>query len=341
LPFRVRCPRCGQTAEITEEHLGRQGQCNNCGSLVSIPARLSKVCFGCGIDVTHLSHSKDEQGNYLCSDCLARRKPAEQLLFSSPRVECSICHVRFPREEGRHSPAGLICRDCAAVLQKEEAAEGVIPFALDAAPLYEPSRPVKPSPKPILTAPSTRMEKAATALADPSPQLHDLEQIKPTPRPAPMPQISFQSPRPSVPPSPSSRLNQLPLILSTLAIVGVVILAILHFSSHPEKQAPTQSASSPQSNPDQETLTRVLVLKGQAEVLLEVGNVREALDKYDAVLRIQSTNPTIATELDSARLAREKALKLLAATASQTISPAKTLPESEQPGKSPTIFDEK
>ena len=152
-------------------------------SLVAIPVRLSKVCFDCGIDVSNISHTKDDQGNYLCSDCFAQRKPAEQLLFSTPKVECSICHVRFPREEGKRSPTGLICRECATVIAKEQAAEVAIPFASDAEPLYQPPRAAPPAPKPIVTPSPSQFEEsrsAATALSDP-PQLHDLEQIKPLP----------------------------------------------------------------------------------------------------------------------------------------------------------------
>jgi len=346
LLFRVRCPRCGQTAEITEAQLGRQGQCNNCGSLVAIPARLSKVCFVCGIDVTPISHTKDEQGNYLCSECFARRQPSEQLLFSTPKLECSICHVRFPREEGKHSPTGLICRDCAAVLAKEQAAEGTIPFASDAEPLYEPPRASPPAPKPIVTPSRSQFEEwpesAATALSVPPPQLHDLEQIKPTPRRAPMPQFNLQTIRPPTPPFPvSSKLRQLPLILSSLALAGVVILAIVHYSAHVEKEKPAASSSSPQPNLDQETLTRVLVLKGQAEVLIQVGKIREGIEKYDVLLRIQSSNPTITAEQDSAKSAREKALKLLAAaTTTQHGSEDKPAPAPEAQKKPGTIFNE-
>jgi hypothetical protein len=347
LLFRVRCPRCGQTAEITEEHLGRQGQCNNCGSLVAIPTRLSKVCFVCGIDISHISHTKDELGNYLCSDCFARRQPSEQLLFSIPKIECSICHVRFPREEGKHSPTGLICRDCATVLQKEQAAEGTIPFASDAEPLYEPPRTAPPAPKPIVTSSPHQFEEAsdpaATALSDPPPQFQYLEQIKPAPRRAPVPQFNIQTIRPPTPPSPiSSKLNQLPLILSTLALAGVVILAVLHFSSHP-KEITTEPAALPQSghreNPDEETFIRVLVLKGQAEVLIEVGKVREAIEKYDALQRIQSSNPTIAAEIDSAKSAREKALKMLATATTQHAEEKPILPATPEK-KSSSVFDE-
>lgn len=350
MPFRVRCPRCGQTAEITQEHLGRQGQCNNCGSLVAIPARLSKFCFVCGVDVTNISHTKDEHSNYLCTSCFANRKPAEQLLFSSPKLECSICHVQFPPEQGASSMTGPICRECATILQKESAAEGVIPFASDVPPAYEQDRPVQRAPAPTVQPLAIQFEHelqpTATALADPPLELDNFEQIEPTPRRAPVPQLFTQSfPAPAMSSPAPTKLIQLPLILSSLAVAGVIILGALHFSSRPHKEIPTEFAQPAQpaqhENPDQETLTRVLILKGQAEVLVEVGKMREGVEKYDALLRIQSTNPTIAAEIDSARQAREKALKLLAASTAQAASPEKSVPDPEQKKKTQTIFDEK
>ncbi|HEV8379738.1 MAG TPA: hypothetical protein VGP99_12870 [Tepidisphaeraceae bacterium] len=333
MPFRVRCPRCGQTAEITEDQLGRQGQCNNCGSLVAIPSRLSKVCFICGVDVTHVGHTKDEHNNYLCTNCDANRKPDEPSPLSSSRIECSICHVQFPREQAASSMTGPICRECATILQKEQSSEGIIPFSSDVPNTFEPKRQ---------TRFVSDSQPAATALADPPPALEDLEQLKPTPRP-PIPQIytapAAQFIRPRFPAAPASRL---PVILSSLALLGVIILATLHFSSPRQKESQIEPAVQPaqRDNPDQEILTRVLILKAQAEVLIDVGKLREGIEKYDALLRISSSNPTIAAELESAKSAREKALKLLAAS-TQRASEEKTVPAPEPQKKPGTIFDEK
>ncbi len=350
LLFRVRCPRCGQTAEITEDQLGRQGQCNNCGALVAIPARLSKVCFVCGIDVANISHTKDEHSNYLCTNCFASRKPAEQSLFFPIKLECSICHVQFPREQAVSSITGPICRECATILQNEKAAEGVIPFAADAPPLYEQERVIPRASTPIVQVASPQFEPemhtAPTAVAEPPPAFEDLERIEPIPRRAPVRQLYAESfPAPAPPSAAPSKSNQLPLILSCLALAGVAILAVLHFSSHPQKEIqidPALPAQTPQhENHDQETLTRVLILKGQAEVLMEVGKLREGIDKYEAVLRIQTSNPAIAAEIDSSKLALEKALKLLAASSAQTPSAEKPLPDPDPQKKPQTIFDEK
>src|SRR6266850_678043 len=335
VPFRVRCPRCGQTAEITEDQLGRQGQCNNCGSLVAIPARLNKVCFVCGVNVTNIGHTKDEHSNYICTNCYQSRKPAGQSFFSSPKLECSICHIQFPREQARDSMTGPICRECATILQKEQSAEGAIPFASEA-------------PHPYLhevRTPQTRFDTdpapASTALADPPPALDDLEQIQAIARP-PIPQIYTtpvaQFARPPSRPLPSSRL---PLILSCLALAGVVILATLHFTSRPHKEAETssQSQTAQRDNSDQEALTRLLILKAQAEVLIEVGKLREGIRKYDALLLIPASNATIAAELESAKSSREKALMLLAAS-TQSTSEEKPVPIPEPQKKTGTIFDE-
>ena len=87
MAIRVRCPRCWETAEVPEEALGKQGICNSCGALVTIPARLTKVCFICGEDVTHTKHAKDRHGNYVCRKCLdaaqARKKSEFQELEDS------------------------------------------------------------------------------------------------------------------------------------------------------------------------------------------------------------------------------------------------------------------
>ncbi|HEV8290414.1 MAG TPA: hypothetical protein VGP94_00755, partial [Tepidisphaeraceae bacterium] len=306
MPFRVRCPRCGQTAEITEDQLGRQGQCNNCGSLVAIPSRLSKVCFVCGVDVTHIGHTKDEHNNYLCTNCHQTRKAAEQNSGSSVRLECSICHVRFPREQAAGSMHEPICRDCAAILQKQGSA-GVIPFAFEVQHVSDEEHQAHFS---------SDSQPALTTLAEAPPALEDFEQIQPTPRP-PIPQIytapAAQFTRPRFPATSATRL---PLILSCLALLGVVILGTLRFYPHRQKESPIQPSiqNSQRDNTDQETLTRVLIIKAQAEVLIEVGKLREGIQKYDAVLLIPSTTPSIAAELESAKSAREKALQLLAAS---------------------------
>ena len=342
MPFRVRCPRCGQTAEITEDQLGRQGQCNNCGSLVAIPTRLNKVCFVCGVNVTNIGHTKDEHSNYICTNCFQNqsRKPAGQSFFSSPKLECSICHIQFPREQARDSMTGPICRECATILQKEQSAEGVIPFASDTPRAYE--REVQPSQTGFDTDPSP----ASTALAEPPPALEDLEHIQPIARP-PIPQIYTapvsQFTRSSSRPLPSSRL---PLILSCLALAGVVILASLHFASRPHKEAESTSPAQPaqRDNSDQEALTRLLILKAQAEVLVEVGKLHQGIHKYDALLLIPSTNPTIAAELESAKSSREKALKLLAASTTEPTAPTtseeKSIPGPDSQKKPGTIFDQ-
>jgi hypothetical protein len=341
VPFRVRCPRCGQTAEITEDQLGRQGQCNNCGSLVAIPTHLNKVCFVCGVNVTNIGHTKDEHSNYICTNCFQNqsRKPAGQSFLSSPKLECSICHIQFPREQARESMTGPICLECATILQKEQSAEGAIPFASEA------PHPSVHEVRPLQTRFDIDSTPASTALADPPPALEDLEQIQPIARP-PVPQMytapASQFARPSSRPLPSS----LPLILSCLALAGVVILATLHFSSRPHKEADSTSPvqPAPRDNSDQEALTRLLILKAQAEVLIEVGKLREGIRKYDALLLIPPSNPTLAAELESARSSREKALKLLAASTTQSTPPGtsreKPIPGTDSQKKPGTIFDE-
>ena len=284
LPFRVRCPRCGQTAEIAEEHLGRQGQCNNCGALVAIPARLSKVCSICGVDLANTAHTKDQSGNYICTSCHETRQVAAS--SASGRIECSLCHVHFPREQSTGPADEPICPDCETILQAQR-----LPVAI---PITENVQPRRPLPRP------------------------------------PMPQA------PSTPAAAGSS-TRLPLILSSIALIGVCILAVLHFANR--KEAPlTNSQAAQPDNSDQQILTRVLILKSQAEVLIEVGKLREGIAKYDELLRLPST-PAIAAELESARSAREKALKALAAATPQP-SDEKHVIAPEPPKKSGTILNE-
>ena len=111
--LRVRCPRCWQTAKISEDKLGRQGMCNRCGSPVTIPTALTKVCVACGDEVTQVKHYKDQQNNYLCGDCYAEGKgAADRSAFSIPTLTCSICHSVFSQGDGQDRDGQPICRDC-------------------------------------------------------------------------------------------------------------------------------------------------------------------------------------------------------------------------------------
>ncbi len=380
MPLRVRCPRCWETAEISEDLLGRQGQCNNCGSLVSIPTRLTKVCFVCGADVSQSGHTKDKDSNYLCTNCWQNRKPAEQSLFFSAKAECSICHVQFPQEEAQAAHGQPICRDCATILQKEQAAEGIIPFAADVAHradirprLYVtahhddaddhhrglvPQAPAPRAPTPSIQSSEPEFDPdrhpSLAAVAEPPPSLEDFETIEPTPRrsAAPTPRIYTEpAPAPAAKgsaPSQSTQTGRLPLILSSLALAGVIIIATIQFSSRPRIETQTEPAAPPQrgqhDNTLQEALTRLLILKGQAEVLIEVGKVREGIRKYDEILSSPTpTNSTLAAEIEKAKQAREQALKLLATSTTQTT----TTPDDKgatgtdgSPKKTRSIFDE-
>lgn len=110
--IRVRCPRCWQTAEITEDQLGKSGVCNRCGSPVKIPARLNRVCFVCGTDIAKGRHYKDDYNNYLCGPCFSERKVTERSAFSLLTLECSKCHARFDEGEGFEVNGKPVCADC-------------------------------------------------------------------------------------------------------------------------------------------------------------------------------------------------------------------------------------
>lgn len=288
MPFRVRCPRCGQTAEIAEEHLGKQGQCNGCGLVVSIPARLNKVCFVCAADITQLPHTKDEHSNYLCMSCYESRNGGSSTAAASARLECSICHVHFPREQAAGPSPDPVCPDCATILQARQ-----LPVAIPVAPEASTrTRPLPRPPIPPMQATSARVAPAA---------------------------------------------SRLPLVLASIALAGTVILAILHFTPRPNPAPNPQPA---QADPDQQTLTRILILKAQAQVLIDVGKLREGIEKYDQALRISSSNPTIAAELDAAKAEREKALKVLAATVPPPASDEKTVSTPEPQKSASKLFNE-
>ncbi len=353
MPLRVRCPRCHQTADIPDGLLGRQGQCNNCGALVAIPARLTKVCVDCGTDVTGVQHKKDKESNYLCIPCFQRRSRSEQAQFALPKTECSICHVQFPAEQARRAQGQPICRDCSMILAREEAEDGKETIAFVAERPMPDEQSERRSPTPA-SATLARPAPAASfsAVAETQPTFEDLQQLEMVPvAESPASQrhspVSFAAPR---------KESRLPLIVAMLALVGVVVIGTIQFSQpgnvapaiDPEREAQKRLE---REVAESELVTRLLVLKGQAEVLIDVGKLREGIQKYDTLLRLADgktfQNANVTAEIANARLAREQALKTLAAAQPPIEEKAEAKPvepapaPAPAPASSPTIFDEK
>jgi hypothetical protein len=330
--FRVRCPRCSQTAEISEELLGRAGMCNNCGAMVAIPARLNKVCFECGKDVTNSAHKKDEARNYLCADCWMKRGGAES--FVSSKIECSICHIQFSQEEAKLAHGQPICRGCAKILLAEQADDEVIPFSSD----------VPEEVGFVPRAPMARLEPSRSVAAiaeDAPPSLEDMAEIDLAPRPS-----VVSAPQWMAAPSPRVvRTSKVPLVLSSLALAGTIVLGLVEFSR--PRRPVTNEVEKPiapiVNSTSDEMLTRVLILKAQGEVLVEVGKVKEGIGRLDAMIALGADaagNSAVAAEIEKAKAERERAVKMLAAATTQPAAAASDEKTTADPKKVKTIFDE-
>ena len=66
----VQCEKCGRRYRVLEDREGTQMTCA-CGKpvLVAGPRYEDKLCVSCGIDVTHLTRTRDASGNYYCQPC--------------------------------------------------------------------------------------------------------------------------------------------------------------------------------------------------------------------------------------------------------------------------------
>jgi hypothetical protein len=66
----VQCEKCGRRYRVVEDREGTQMTCA-CGVpvLVQGPRYEDKLCVACGIDVTHLTRTRDASGNYYCQPC--------------------------------------------------------------------------------------------------------------------------------------------------------------------------------------------------------------------------------------------------------------------------------
>jgi hypothetical protein len=344
-----------QTAEIPAEALGRQGQCNNCGALVAIPARLTKVCFGCGTDVTNIEHRKDRESNYLCIPCFQQRSRSEQAQFALTRIECSICHVRFPHEQATMAQGRPVCRDCAMILSKEDTDEGPIPFVGgESTEERHGGRPIDPTTS-VSTGTLVREAPATSfaAVAESQPSFEDLGHLElEANSPSPSPQLYM--PRPTGF-ARSPKQSKLPLILSALALAGVIVLGTVQFTSKPDAtraenhEAAAKAQQLKLDLEESEIITRLLVLKGQAETLIDVGKPREAIQKYDTLLRLADgksfRSANITAEIANARLGREQTAKALAAATTQApireVEEKPTTPPEPVAPVKPTIFDDK
>ena len=66
----VQCEKCGRRYRVLEDREGTQMTCA-CGKpvLVAGPRYEDMLCVACGIDVTHLTRTRDASGNYYCQPC--------------------------------------------------------------------------------------------------------------------------------------------------------------------------------------------------------------------------------------------------------------------------------
>ena len=255
MSIRVRCPRCWETAEVSEKDLGKQGICNSCGSVVTIPHKLTKVCFICGADVTHVRHAKDPDNNYLCQSCWQARNPVQRAMFSVPALECSACHARLSESDSYEHDGRTLCRNCWTRMRDGG----------DEAPAGEREAKEK-SVHPLERVHDDREEHHAAAgehhaqsdaHAQPAGQDADGE-------------MHWNLRRLLARRSAGSPVA---VIMACLALAASAVLAVMQFGD---------SAGAW----EREHHAEIIALKAQAEILVAVGKVREGVEKYNELLRL-------------------------------------------------------
>jgi hypothetical protein len=296
VPIRVRCPRCWETAEVPDDALGKRGVCNSCGAQVAIPAKLNKVCFICGADVTRMKHTKDLEGNYLCMSCFETRNPDQQASFKVPTIECSACHAQFAEGEGHTRDGKPVCRDCfghsktfgdldidALVktrrssggkrrgrekeLDEDEQIEAAVAVALagggrkkeDGGWKMEDGAPSSPTPEAPPQIEESHPHDWGKSLLEQADEI----QLTPT-RPVTAARTGPMVVRTS---SPAG------VVLAVFALIGVGVLGWVEYKGH-------------QPNWENQNRAKIIALRAQGEVLVEVGKVKEGLGKYAELAKL-------------------------------------------------------
>lgn len=289
MSIRVRCPRCWETAEVSEKDLGKQGICNSCGSAVTIPQRLTKVCFICGADVTHTRHAKDPDNNYLCQSCWQARNPVQRAMFSVPSLECAMCHARLAEADSHEYDGRTLCRDCLGRVRDRATAPAT---AADEAGRRE--RSAHPLDRVHDDRDDHRhggggehherveLHEHAVHGDDADPHRHLLRAIL---------RRSAGSP--------------LAVVLACLALAASAVLAVLRIGD---------AASAW----EREHHAAIAALKAQAEILVSVGKVREGVEKYNELLRLVNgrriRGEMLSRQIRAAQAAAEVASKTVVDT---------------------------
>ena len=290
MAIRLRCPRCWETAEISEEHLGKQGKCNSCGALVQIPPKLTKVCFICGTDVTSIRHAKDPDNNYLCLSCFDARKPEQQALFSVPGLECSMCHAKFVQGEGFERGGEPICRDCYYRHVGDDDEDEAPPDMKIAAGSIE-DKPPQPQPRreaePAAGAVGAVGVEMVAAVEKPDTHVAGFEHVNGSGRSRTIIQ---------------TRPGSFGSAVAVVALLAVGGLAYMQFSQFAPR------------NGEDELRLKVATLKAQAEVLVSLGRAQQGLEKYNELGRLVNgraiANEDLRREIEAAKAAAEQVAQI-------------------------------
>jgi len=320
--IRVRCPRCGETADIPEGALGKQGVCNRCGAMVSIPTRLNKVCFICGTDVTSTAHHKDSHGNYLCLKCWEKRDFGQEF---KDTIECSVCHREMPIAEAIQQPGDPVCRACQSEMRQrgEQAKTEATAASVEPSPAAPPADDHVPQPSVVAAPPQPsppvqaevhethdrphrddqRDDHHVRALA------HAMNQGSVAPR------VANHRPGPLV-----GVLVGVAVIFSAAAAfwafrnseelrkltsrVGALERSLSEAASrHPAGSTPEPASSARKPDWEEQHTLQILLLRNQAELLVSLGRLREGIEQYDRLMKLvngQQVSPALHEQIKQA-----------------------------------------
>ncbi len=340
MAIRVRCPRCWTTAEVPEDALGKVGKCNTCGAEVRIPERLTKVCFICGTDVTNAPHAKDADRNYLCQRCWQARNRKQQEEFGIPTLECSVCLAPLAEEDAYSHDGKIVCKDCRSRLQAQSQppqplaeipppapVPPLVSVHLDATQDQHPhehdhvdlglttpaSRSDEPRRQPVYITRTSLVPSFLAFLALAAAAFLAYRQFRP-------PNWEDQN---------RARILALKTHAELLVDVGQVQAGLAKYDDlfalvngrlllSPDLKAELEAARlsariASGFVPDtweQDNHARILVLRGQGDVLATVGKSSDAVEKYQQLFQLVGTrqlrNPILQAELRQARAAFDR-----------------------------------
>jgi hypothetical protein len=117
MPITVRCIACGKVAQARDELAGKKVKCT-CGAVLDVAALpATKLCTGCGSDITRAKRAKDAKGNYYCAVCWKSRLEAEKVGAAAEDdvvyYPCYVCErLCTPEEVFDAGKSQTVCKKC-------------------------------------------------------------------------------------------------------------------------------------------------------------------------------------------------------------------------------------